>query len=60
MNSDEMMRKAALAEAEKYLSPYNLEVRLRHEAGEPADMIVMASQEQPFSSLMVIGGYARQ
>ncbi len=57
VNSDENLRKAALAEADSYLAPYGLSVQLRHEAGEPSDMLIQTAKDQPVPSLLVMGGY---
>ena len=55
-NSNEE-RTAVLSEAEKYLAPYNLEFKLRHESGHASDIIITASKDSPVPPLTVIGSY---
>ncbi len=54
---DEEEREAVLKEAEKYISPYNIDYQLRHESGDGADVLVNAQNSAPDSSLMIIGSY---
>ncbi len=55
-NSEED-RKAVLFEAEKYLAPYDLKFKLRHESGHASDIIITASKDSPMDQLTVIGSY---
>ncbi len=50
-------RKAVLEEAEKYLTPYDINFQLRHETGHAADAIIAAGKDSPVSPLTVIGSY---
>jgi len=59
VSEDEEERKAALEEAQKYLEPYNLEIRLRHEAGDPAEAIARVTKDAPQPTVLVMGSYGK-
>lgn len=50
-------REEVLAEAGKYLEPYQLEYQLRHESGQALDALINAQNNAPFSTLLSIGSY---
>ncbi len=50
-------RKAILREAERYLEPYKVQYKLRHETGDAAEALVSAQKNAPHSALMIIGSY---
>jgi nucleotide-binding universal stress UspA family protein len=56
---DEEERRTALSEAQKYLEPYKLEIRLRHEAGDPATTIAQVTKDAPQPTVLVMGSYGR-
>jgi nucleotide-binding universal stress UspA family protein len=55
-NSDEE-RSAILAEAEKYLKPYQINFELRHESGDPDDVLISMQDTSPGKCLTIIGSY---
>jgi len=56
---EEDEREAVLDEAEKYISPYNVEFQLRHETGDGTEVLINAQNSAPNASLMIIGSYGR-
>jgi len=54
---NEEERKAILKEAEQYLTPYGLDMQLRHEFGDPEEILINASKDTASESLLIIGGY---
>jgi nucleotide-binding universal stress UspA family protein len=56
---DEEERKAALEEAQKYLEPYRLDFQLRHEAGDPSDILVQVTKDAPATTVLLMGCYGR-
>ncbi|MGD9486856.1 MAG: universal stress protein [Calditrichaceae bacterium] len=55
-SSDEE-RKAVLAEAEQYLTPYKIDFQLRHETGDASEILVNATKTTPNPALLIIGSY---
>lgn len=56
---EEEEREAVLKEAEKYISPYNIDYQLRHETGDGAEVLINAQNSAPEPSLIIIGSYGR-
>ncbi len=50
-------RKAALSEAEQYLTPYRIDFQLRHETGDAEEALINVQNNSPVPSVMVIGGF---
>jgi len=50
-------RKTVLDEAERYLLPYELKYKLRHETGDAAEVLIAAQKNAAKPSLTVIGSY---
>ncbi len=50
-------RESVLQEAKQYLTPYKIKFDLRHETGDPDEVLVNVQNNSPKPSLMVIGGY---
>ena len=50
-------REEVLAEAEEYLKPYQIEFKLRHESGTPAEALIFAQNNAPYPSLLCMGSY---
>ena len=57
VNDDEEERKATLEEAKIYLKPYNLEAQYHHEAGDPVEILIQATQESPEHTALIMGSY---
>jgi nucleotide-binding universal stress UspA family protein len=56
---EEEERKEALEEAQKYLEPYQLNLQLRHEAGDPSVIIVQVTKDAPEPTVLIMGCYGR-
>jgi nucleotide-binding universal stress UspA family protein len=54
---NEEERKAILQEAEQYLTPYGITFQLRHEFGDPDEILVNVTKNTASPSLMIIGSY---
>jgi nucleotide-binding universal stress UspA family protein len=54
---NEEERKSVLNEAEKYLAPYEIDFQLRHEFGDPEEILINASKNTAVESLLIIGCY---
>jgi nucleotide-binding universal stress UspA family protein len=54
---DQEERKAILHEAEEYLEPYQIDFQLRHEFGDPDEILVNVSKHTATPSLMIMGGF---
>ncbi len=57
VNDDTGDRDETLEEARTYLKPYNLEAQFRHEAGDPAKIIVNATANAPDTTLLIMGSF---
>lgn len=54
---DQEERESVLAEAEEYLIPYEINYKLRHEAGNVEEVLVNAHNNAPYKVLTLIGSY---
>ncbi len=57
VGDDEDCQQECLKEAKNYLDPYDLDSQYRHEAGDPADVIVEVTKNAPESSMLIMGSY---
>jgi nucleotide-binding universal stress UspA family protein len=57
INEDEEERKSVLEEAKRYLDPYQLEVKYRHETGDAADVLIQVTRETANPKILIMGSY---
>ena len=57
VNDDQTEREEILDEARKYLAPYGLNTKFRHEVGDVGKVLINATRDVPEPTLLVMGRY---